>query len=124
MINPQFKSFIDQEILPQTNLGVEKFWQDFSFLINEFSPQNRKLLEHRAYLQKQIDAWHISNRSRPIDMANYTKFLEDIGYIVPEGLHFKIETTNVDSEVATIAGPQLVVPLKNARFALNAGVRL
>ena len=120
MINPQFKSFIDQEILPQTNLGVEKFWQDFSFLINEFSPQNRKLLEHRAYLQKQIDAWHISNRSRPIDMAIYTKFLEDIGYIVPEGLHFKIETTNVDSEVATIAGPQLVVPLKNARFALNA----
>ena len=120
MINPKFKSFIDLEILPQTNLDVERFWQDFSVLISEFTPRNRELLAHRAYLQKQIDAWHISNRSNPINMTTYVTFLKDIGYLVPEGQPFKIETTNVDSEVATIAGPQLVVPLKNARFALNA----
>tara|TARA_B110000858_G_scaffold89711_1_gene103709 strand:+ start:23237 stop:25381 length:2145 start_codon:yes stop_codon:yes gene_type:complete len=120
MINPQFKKIIDQEILPQTQLDASKFWQDFATLISEFSPRNKELLEHRLHLQKQIDKWHLDNRSQPIDIAVYRKFLEDIGYLVPEGEAFKIETTNVDSEIATIAGPQLVVPLKNARFALNA----
>lgn len=120
MINSQFKKFIDQEVLPQTNLDVNKFWQDLAALIDEFSPRNRELLEHRLHLQKQIDEWHLDNKSHPIDAITYNKFLKDIGYLVPEGEPFKIDTANVDSEVATIAGPQLVVPLKNARFALNA----
>lgn len=120
MINPQFKKFIDQEVLPKTQLDVNKFWHDLAALISEFSPRNRELLEHRLHLQKQIDEWHLENRSQPIDAITYNEFLKDIGYLVPEGDPFKIETTNVDSEIATIAGPQLVVPLKNARFALNA----
>jgi malate synthase len=120
MINSQFKNFIDQEVLPKTQLSVNKFWQDFSALINEFSPRNKELLEHRLHLQKQIDEWHLNNKSLPIDTAAYSTFLKDIGYLVSEGKSFKIETENVDSEIATIAGPQLVVPLKNARFALNA----
>ena len=120
MINSQFKKFIDQEVLPKTQLDVNKFWQDFAALIKNFSPRNKELLEHRLHLQKQIDEWHLNNKSLPIDTAAYSTFLKDIGYLVPEGEPFKIETANVDSEIATIAGPQLVVPLKNARFALNA----
>jgi malate synthase len=120
MINLQFKKFIDQEVLPKTQLSVNKFWNDFNALINEFSPRNRELLENRLHLQKQIDKWHLNNKSLPIDTAAYSTFLKDAGYLVSEGNPFKIETANVDSEIATIAGPQLVVPLKNARFALNA----
>ena len=120
MINPQFKKLIDQEVLPQTQLDADKFWQDFAALINEFSPRNRELLEHRLHLQEQINTWHLENSSQPIDVAEYSEFLKDIGYLMPEGEDFKIETKNVDSEIATIAGPQLVVPLKNARFSLNA----
>ncbi|MFT4887192.1 MAG: malate synthase [Pseudohongiellaceae bacterium] len=120
MINLQFKKFIDQEVLPKTQLNVSKFWHDFSALINEFSPRNRELLENRLHLQKQIDEWHLNNKSLPIDTAAYSRFLKDVGYLETEGKPFKIETANVDSEIATVAGPQLVVPLKNARFALNA----
>lgn len=120
MINPQFKKFIDQEVLPQTRLEVNKFWQDFGALIEEFSPRNKALLEHRLYLQKQIDDWHLASKSHSIDALPYSEFLKNIGYIAPEGQPFKIDTADVDSEIATIAGPQLVVPLKNARFALNA----
>lgn len=120
MINLQFKKFIDQEVLPKTQLSVNKFWNDFNALINEFSPRNRELLENRLHLQKQVDEWHLNNKSLPIDTAAYSTFLKDAGYVVSEGNPFKIETANVDSEIATVAGPQLVVPLKNARFALNA----
>ncbi len=120
MINLQFKKFVDQEVLPKTQLSESKFWNDFNALINEFSPRNRELLENRLHLQKQVDEWHLNNKSLPIDTAAYSTFLKDAGYVVSEGNPFKIETANVDSEIATVAGPQLVVPLKNARFALNA----
>jgi malate synthase len=120
MINPQFKKFVNQEVLPQTKLGAEKFWQNFNSLINEFAPRNKALLEHRLHLQHCIDNWHLENKSLPIDSEAYKAFLQDIGYLVSEGASFKIKTVGVDDEIATVAGPQLVVPLKNARFALNA----
>lgn len=120
MINSQFKKFVDEEVLPLSKLNAKKFWQDFNVLINEFSPRNSALLEQRLHLQRCIDSWHLENRAQPIDLAAYKGFLQSIGYLVHEGEPFKIGTVGVDAEIATIAGPQLVVPLKNARFALNA----
>lgn len=120
MSDSRFKDFIDQEVLSHTALDSEKFWSDFNKLISDFAPINRALLEKRLHLQMQIDTWHKNNPTDSIDSASYTTFLQDIGYLVPEQQACKIETKNVDDEIAVIAGPQLVVPLKNARFALNA----
>ncbi len=112
--------FVNKEALPGTGIEADKFWAGFSTLAVKLMPENRALLAERDRLQAAIDAWHKANPQRPIDQAAYTAFLKEIGYLVPEGADFTIGTANVDPEIATIAGPQLVVPLTNARFALNA----
>ncbi|WP_281560493.1 malate synthase G [Thalassomonas sp. RHCl1] len=117
-IHPALFELVEQEVLPGLGLDNESFWQAFSDMLSDFIPQNRELLEKRASLQQQIDDWHRNHKD--FDASAYRAFLTDIGYIVPEGEDFSITTANVDAEVATIAGPQLVVPLMNARYALNA----
>ena len=112
--------FIETEALPGTGLDADKFWAGFAALAVKLMPVNRQLLAERDRLQAAIDDWHRKNPARPIDAGAYTAFLKEIGYLVPEGPDFQIGTRNVDPEIATIAGPQLVVPLTNARFALNA----
>jgi len=112
--------FVEDKVLPGTGVAADAFWAGISDAIHDLGPKNRALLAKRADLQAQIDAWHIARKGQPTDPAAYTAFLKDIGYLEPEGADFSIETTNVDPEIAAIAGPQLVVPVTNARFALNA----
>src|SRR3982751_4849561 len=116
----ELHDFIANETLPGTGIEPEKFWAGFAALATRLMPQNKALLAERDRLEAAIDDWHKANPARPIDAAAYTAFLKEIGYLVPEGADFQIGTANVDPEIATIAGPQLVVPLTNARFALNA----
>jgi malate synthase len=112
--------FVEDEALPGTGIGAETFWSGLAGLLADFAPQNRALLVKRDHLQAKIDAWHIARRGQPHDHAAYKAFLAEIGYLLPEGPAFTIETTNVDPEVAKVPGPQLVVPVTNARYALNA----
>jgi malate synthase len=112
--------FVIKEALPGTGIEADKFWAGFAALAVKLMPENRALLAERDRLQAAIDTWHKAHPAKPIDQAAYTEFLKEIGYLVPEGEDFQIGTRNVDPEIATIAGPQLVVPLTNARFALNA----
>ena len=112
--------FIVQKALPSSGVDAEKFWSGFAALATEHMPTNRALLATRDRLQAAIDAWHRENPERPVDLVDYTAFLREIGYLKPEGNDFQIGTQNVDPEIARLAGPQLVVPLTNARFALNA----
>ena len=112
--------FIVNEALPGTGLEADAFWKGFAALAQTLMPRNRALLAERDRLQAAIDGWHKANPARPLDAAAYTAFLQEIGYLVPEGPDFQIGTRNVDAEIAETAGPQLVVPLTNARFALNA----
>lgn len=112
--------FVEDEALPGTGIEPGAFWTGFAGLLADFAPQNRALLAKRDDLQAKIDAWHIARRGQPHDHAAYKAFLAEIGYLLPEGPTFEIETTNVDPEVAKIPGPQLVVPVTNARYALNA----
>ena len=116
-INLAFYSFITEEVLPLSSIDPVKFWDDFNKLIATLSPLNDSLLQKRNSLQSQIDDWHKAHRFSP---ASYLEFLQKIGYIVEEGDDFAIEVTGVDEEIAGLAGPQLVVPVNNARFALNA----
>ncbi|MCG9731580.1 malate synthase G [Shewanella sp. Isolate13] len=111
---------VDSEISPGTGISSQIFWTKFEEIVNELSPLNRKLLQKREQLQRQIDEWHKGNKKQTFVPSEYKQFLIDIGYLVKEGEPFTISTENVDSEIATQAGPQLVVPVKNARFALNA----
>ena len=110
---------VNDEIAPGAGVDPAVFWAGFSGIVSELAPKNRELLEKRRQLQKQISAWHHQHPG-PIDLPGYKKFLSDIGYLVPEGEGFQITTANVDREISTIAGPQLVVPVSNARYALNA----
>jgi malate synthase len=119
-VSPALASFIDTEALPGSGMDADKFWAGFAALAVRLMPQNKALLADRDRLQAAIDAWHKENPSRPIDALDYTAFLREIGYLRPEGADFRIGTANVDPEIAEVAGPQLVVPLTNARFALNA----
>jgi len=112
--------FVQDEALPGTGITADKFWRGLADLVQNKSPQNRELLARRQDLQTQIDQWHIAHRAQPHDGAKYQAFLRDIGYLAPQGADFVIETTEVDPEIASIAGPQLVVPVMNARYALNA----
>ena len=107
-------------IAPGTGVAPAHFWSEFRAILEEFVPRNRELLAKRDHLQAEIDAWHRDHAGQPIDQAGYTAFLKDIGYLLDEGPDFEIETENVDEEIALIAGPQLVVPVMNARYALNA----
>ena len=113
-------NFVEHEVLPGTGIDAEGFWQSMANILDEFTPKNQQLLATRAQFQQQIDTWHLDENNQPFNQANYQQFLIDIGYIVPEKEDFSITTNYVDDEVATVAGPQLVVPLMNARFALNA----
>ena len=113
-------NFINDEAIPGTGLSSETFWEDFATLIEKLSPRNKDLVEKRALLQSKIDAWHIKHRDQEFDAQTYREFLLSIGYLVPEGDAFSINTKNVDAEISSVAGPQLVVPVTNARYALNA----
>jgi malate synthase len=113
-------AFINAEAIPGTGIDADAFWNGFGALIGDLAPRNRALLDRRDALQRQIDAWHLGNRGKPIDPAAYQDFLRGIGYLQPEPADFSIGTSNVDPEIASIAGPQLVVPVTNARYALNA----
>ena len=119
-ISTELYNFINEEALPGTGLNAEKFWQQVSQLIHDLMPKNAALLEKREQLQSQIDQWHIEHRSDGLDFLKYKAFLQEIGYLLPEGPDFTITSKNVDQEMASMAGPQLVVPVMNARFALNA----
>ncbi len=121
-IDKQLYDFIANEVIPVVGLDNEKYWQDFEKIVQQFQPRNQALLAKRDDIQTKIDDWHTNNPAKQgnFDQASYTQFLKEIGYIVPEGADFLIETQNVDDEIATIAGPQLVVPVRNARYALNA----
>ncbi len=112
--------FIEEQALPGTGIAADAFWQGVAGIYARFAPENAKLLGIRDDLQAKIDAWHVAQAGKPIDMAAYKAFLGDIGYLVPEPAPFTIATANVDAELATTAGPQLVVPILNARFLLNA----
>ncbi|MDG6402297.1 malate synthase G [Pseudomonas quasicaspiana] len=112
--------FVNNEALPGTGLDVAGFWMGADQLINELAPKNKALLAKRDDLQAQIDAWHQSHAGQAHDASAYKAFLEQIGYLLPEVADFQITTQNVDEEIARMAGPQLVVPVMNARFALNA----
>ncbi|CAG4890810.1 malate synthase G [Paraburkholderia saeva] len=114
------KQFIDSEALPGTGVDATQFWAGFDTLVHELAPKNRALLAERDRLQTELDTWHRANPGPVRDLAAYRTFLEGIGYIVPAPAAFKATTTNVDSEISTQAGPQLVVPLSNQRYALNA----
>jgi malate synthase len=119
-ISPALHAFIETEALPGSGVDAGQFWAGFAALAVKLMPENRALLAERDRLQAAIDGWHKANPARPIDALDYTAFLREIGYLRPEGADFQIGTANVDPEIATVAGPQLVVPLTNARFALNA----
>ena len=119
-IDAGLKRFVEEEVLPGTGIDAADLWSGLSALVHDFGPQNRALLEKRETIQKQLDTWHKERRSAPHNRVAYKGFLEQIGYIVPEGGDFTIETANVDPEIATVPGPQLVVPVTNARFVLNA----
>ena len=117
-VDPQLVDFLEGQALPGTGVTADAFWAGFSAVVHDLGPRNLALLEKRETIQGQIDAWHIANPST--DTTTYQAFLREIGYLIPEGDDFTIETANVDPEIASIAGPQLVVPITNARFALNA----
>ena len=119
-VAPELAEFIEKRALPGTGIEAEAFWKGLAELVNSFGPENRALLAKREEIQAKIDAWHIANRGRPHDHEGYKAFLADIGYLMPEGGDFEIETQNVDPEIASVPGPQLVVPITNARYALNA----
>jgi len=123
-INEGLYDLIVKDIIPDTGINEKSFWVDFQSILQEFMPKNKELLEIRDQFQEKIDAWHIENKGKKFDPLAYKKFLSDIGYIIvkkPEHRpRFNIRTENIDPEIASIAGPQLVVPINNARFALNA----
>jgi malate synthase len=112
--------FVEIEALPGTGVDVSAFWSGFADIVATFGPQNRALLARREALQSALDVWHIAHRSQPHDPKAYRAFLSEIGYLVSEGPAFQIDTQNTDAEIARVAGPQLVVPITNARYALNA----
>ncbi|WP_316014975.1 malate synthase G [Roseobacter sp. HKCCA0434] len=116
----EMHAFIEERALPGTGVASDDFWKGLSALIHEKGPRNRELLAIREEMQGKIDAWHVERRGQPHDQGEYLSFLREIGYLVEEGPDFEVETENVDPEIARIPGPQLVVPVMNARYALNA----
>jgi malate synthase len=119
-IDSRLADFLETEVLSPLGRDAGAFWQGFAALLGDFAPRNRALLAKRESLQAEIDAWHTARAGQPHDAAAYKAFLTQIGYLVPEPGDFTIGTENVDPEIATMAGPQLVVPILNARFLLNA----
>jgi malate synthase len=119
-VDDQLVDFLEGTALPGTDVSANQFWRGLAYVVDNMGPKNRTLLAKRKELKSQIDAWHIENRGKPFHAVEYKAFLYSIGYLFEPGRDFEIETTNVDPEIASIAGPQLVVPITNARFALNA----
>ncbi len=119
-VDRELYDFINDEALPGTGVTSEAFWAGFDRLVHGLAPRNRELLDKREELQRRIDAWYRENHDEPIDLEEYKNVLREIGYLVPEGDDFSARTANVDPEISTVAGPQLVVPVTNARYALNA----
>ena len=119
-VSIKLDEFLTSEVLPDLNITSDHFWQSLEAIVQEFGPRNRELLDLRETLQQKIDDWHLSHKGQTHDFESYKSFLKEIGYLTEDKGEFTIETQNVDPEIATIAGPQLVVPVMNARFALNA----
>ena len=119
-INTKLLNFVNNEIIPGTNIKSDEFWAKFEKVVHELAPINKKLIQKREDIQKKLDAWHKKNKGKELNKKEYLDFLKSISYIIEEKDKFNIETANVDNEIATIAGPQLVVPVDNARYALNA----
>ena len=112
--------FINEQVLPGTGVAPEAFWKGFDEIVNDLAPRNAALLAERDRLQAELDTWHKAHPGPITDMAGYQQFLTQIGYLVEQPKDAKATTTNVDAELAIQAGPQLVVPILNARYALNA----
>ena len=112
--------FINNEVIPDTDINSEEFWSKFSVVVHELSPLNKALIKKREDLQNKIDHWHKTNKDKDFDKVDYINFLKSIGYLIEEKNDFNIETADVDEEISSIAGPQLVVPVDNSRYALNA----
>ncbi|MFN3275228.1 MAG: malate synthase G [Paracoccus sp. (in: a-proteobacteria)] len=119
-VDQDFVSFIEAQVLPGTGVGADRFWQGYAELLDGFAAENRALLDRRAELQAQIDGWHKAHGNQPWDATAYREFLTQIGYLTPDPAPYAVENGDVDPEIASLAGPQLVVPVSNARFALNA----
>ena len=117
-VNPTLYKVVNDVVLPESGLSVSRFWSELDAILTEFAPENRRLLEKRDHLQAQIDNYHNTHSS--IEPKHYKAFLESIGYLLPQPDSVTVTTTNVDHEIASTAGPQLVVPVDNARYALNA----
>jgi len=119
-VDERLVHLVQDEIAPGTGVDPSAFWTSLGRIVKDLAPKNRELLEKRDTLQKKIDSWHLARKGKPIDKKEYRKFLIEIGYLVPEGEKFSVITAKVDAELAQVSGPQLVAPLDNARFALNA----
>ncbi|MDA9927938.1 malate synthase G [Candidatus Pelagibacter sp.] len=119
-VSNKLLSFVNEELLKDTNISSEKFWEGFDKVVHELAPKNKDLIKVREDLQKKINDWHIANKGNEINLEEYKKFLKEINYLKEVGPDFKIKTNNVDEEITGIAGPQLVVPIMNERYALNA----
>ena len=119
-VDVKLNEFLINSILPGLKITEEMFWKHFANTVEILGPKNRKLLEIRQDFQNKIDSWHIKNRNLDYNLEKFKEFLKEINYIIPEGGEFTVDTENVDPEIASIAGPQLVVPVTNARYALNA----
>ncbi len=119
-IDSKFFEFINKEVIPGTNINSEDFWTNFGKIVHELAPINKSLIKKREIIQKKIDDWHKKNMGKDFNKEQYINFLKSISYIVDSKEDFKINTSNVDKEISSVAGPQLVVPVDNARYALNA----
>ncbi len=119
-IAAELHDLVVNEVAPGTGVDVEHFWAQLEQIVADLAPRNKALLAKRDEIQQKIDGWHLERKGKQIDLPEYKRFLTELGYLLPEGDDFKVATRNVDNEIAHIAGPQLVVPVKNARFALNA----